>query len=115
MSARTATAHWLERRPWVLCNDPFPHVRSQSVFTPPIHGELEAAFAAILSGSRLASWPEARFSRNMPGYDASAADFDHRVGWPFSVFISRPWHDLFARLFAVDATRHVSGALHHHA
>ncbi|HWM68240.1 MAG TPA: 2OG-Fe(II) oxygenase [Steroidobacteraceae bacterium] len=108
-------AQLLDRRPWVLCNDPFPHIRAESVFTSAIHHELEAAFDTILSGGQLASWPEARFTRNMPGYDASAVDFDIRVGWPFSLFVSRPWHDLFAGLFAVDGIRCVSGSLHHHA
>ena len=108
-------AQLLERRPWVLCDDPFPHIRAVSVFTTAIHRELAAAFDTILSGRKLASWPQARFSRNMPGYDASAVDFDRLVGWPFSLFVSRPWHDLFARLFAVDAIRCVSGGLHHHA
>lgn len=104
----------LDRRPWVLCNDPFPHIRAHSVFAAAFHRELAAAFATILDGRPLATWPEARFSRNMPGYDASAVDFDIRVGWPFSVFVSRAWHDLFARLFAVEAVGCVSGALHHH-
>ena len=108
-------AQMLVRRPWVVCNDPFPHVRAENVFSAAIHRELEQAFDTILSGRALASWPEARFSRNMPGYDASAVDFDISVGWPFSLFVSRPWHDLFARLFAVDANRCVSGGLHHHA
>lgn len=108
-------ASLLDMRTWVLCGDPFPHVRAQSVFTTTFHRELEVAFNTILSGQQLASWPEARFSRNMPGYDASAVDFDIRVGWPFSVFVSRAWHDLFARLFAVDAIGCVSGGLHHHA
>jgi hypothetical protein len=105
----------LDQRRWVLCNDPFLHVRAQGVFKDAIYRELEAAFATILSGRELPTWPEARFSRNMPGYDASAADFDVRVGWPFSLFVSRPWHDMFARLFAVDALGYVSGSLHHHA
>jgi hypothetical protein len=113
--ARMDLAQSLERRSWVLCADPFPHVRAERVFTGPVYRELESAFDAILSGRELPAWPEARFSRNMPGYDASAVDFDIRVGWPFSLFVSRQWHDLFARLFAVSANGCVSGALHHHA
>jgi 2-oxoglutarate-Fe(II)-dependent oxygenase superfamily protein len=105
----------LERRPWMLCNDPFPHIRAASVFVPAIYRELADAFASILNGQSLPSWPEARLVRNMPGYDASAVDFDGPVGWPFSVFVSQAWHDLFARLFAVDAIGCVSGGLHHHA
>jgi hypothetical protein len=105
----------LNRRPWVLCNDPFPHVRSESVFATAFYRELETAFDTLVSGRQLASWPEACFRRNMPGYDASAVDFDRRVGWPFSWFVSRPLHDLFASVFGVDAIGCVSGGLHHHA
>jgi hypothetical protein len=108
-------AQWLDRGPWVVCNDPFAHVRAEGVFNAAVYRELESAFETVLSGGRLASWPEARFVRNMPGYDASAVDFDIRVGWPFSLFVSRAWHDLFAQLFSVNAVRCVSGALHHHA
>ena len=108
-------ASLLEHRPWILCNDPFPHIRATAVFTPAIYRELAAAFATILNGQTLPSWPEARLVRNMPGYDASAVDFDGPVGWPFSIFASRSWHDLFARLFGIDAIGCVSGGLHHHA
>jgi hypothetical protein len=108
-------ARLLVPRPWVLCNDPFPHVRAERVFVDDIYRELASAFETILGGDERASWPEARFSRNMPGFDASAVDFDDHVGQPFDLFVSRPWHDLFARLFAVNANGCVSGALHHHA
>jgi hypothetical protein len=113
--SRVQIAQLLERHSWMFCNDPFPHVRAQAVFTPTIYRELEGAFETILSGRPLASWPAVGFSRNMPGYDACAIDFDVQVGWPFSVFVSRSWHDLFTRLFGVDGNLHVSGALHHHA
>lgn len=108
-------ARLLAPGPWVLCNDPFPHVRAERVFVDEVYRELASAFETILAGRELASWPEAHFSRNMPGFDASAVDFDERVGAPFDLFVSRPWHDLFARLFAVNANGCVSGALHHHA
>lgn len=47
-------AHLLDERPWTLCNDPFPHIRAQNVFIPPLYAELAAAFDAILSGQELA-------------------------------------------------------------
>jgi len=112
---RVDMAHLLDERRWTLCNDPFPHIRAQNVFIPPLYAELAAAFDAILSGQALADWPEARFVRGMPNYDASGIAFDTHVGWPFSVFISRAWHDLFARLFAVEANGCIHGGLHHHA
>jgi hypothetical protein len=108
-------ASLLEAREWTLCDEPFPHVRAENVFTPEFHRELEAAFAALLEGTGLASWPGVRFRRNMPGFDAAAVDFEGRVGTPFDCFVSREWCDLFASVFGVQGVRFVSGALHHHA
>ena len=100
-------AELLEPGSWEFCIDPFPHVRAERVFTVDFHRELATAFDTILRGQQWPAWPEARFRRNMPGYDASAADLNGRVGWPFNVFVSRPWHDLFAR-----HVRHVHEPLH---
>ena len=105
----------LNRRPWVLCNDPFPHIRAEEVFIPEFYRELETAFEEILGDSGSPTWPEARLTRNMPGYDAFGADFDTRVRWPLSFLQSREWHDFLARLFAVDAVGCMSVALHHHS
>ena len=102
---RVDMAHLLDERPWTLCNDPFPHVRAQNVFVPELYAELAAAFEAVLNGQVLPDWPGAQFTRGMPNYDASGIAFDTHVGWPFNVFVSRAWHDLLARLFAVDALR----------
>ena len=108
-------AQLLEPGSWEFCSDPFPHVRAERVFTADFHRELATAFDTILRGQRWPAWPEACFRRNMPGYDASAADLNGRVGWPFNVFVSRPWHDLFASLFAMSTNECMGGALHHHA
>jgi len=105
----------LEARAWTLCHEPFPHVRAENVFTTEFHRELEVAFGALLSGAGLASWPGAHFRRNMPGFDATAVDFEGHVGAPFDCFVSREWCDVFARVFSVQGVRFVSGALHHHA
>ena len=108
-------AHLLDERRWTLCNDPFPHLRAPNVFVPQLYAELATAFDMILSEQPLPDWPEARFTRSMPNYDASAVGFDTRVCWPFSVFVSRAWHDMFARLLGVDANGCIHGGLHHHA
>jgi hypothetical protein len=105
----------LNAREWVLCHEPFPHVRAQNVFAAGFHRELEEAFRALLKDEGLATWPGARFRRNMPGFDAAAVDFEGHVGTPFDRFVSREWCDLFARVFGVPDVRFVSGALHHHA
>ena len=107
-------AQLLVPRSWEFCVDPFPHVRAEHVFTAGFYRELATAFDAILRGQRSVASPEARFSRNMPGYDASAVDLNERLGWPFTVFVSRPWHDLFTSIFAMSTNGCVGGALHHH-
>ena len=56
-----------------------------------------------------------RFSRDLPGYDASALAITPANAGPFSVFISREWHDMLAELFGVPATGEVNVTLHHHA
>ena len=107
-------AQILVRHPWLLCHDPFPHIRAENVFTPAVYRELATAFDDILNGRDNSSWPGARFSRSIPGYDASAVSLEGCFAWPFSIFASRPWHDLFASLFSIDSCDCVAGALHHH-
>jgi hypothetical protein len=114
-SENVDVAPLLQPRPWTFCSEPFSHVRAENVFNTDTYRELQTAFEAIVSGRGLPSWPEARFSRNIAGYDAFSVAFDTRVGWPFNLFVSRSWHDLFARLFAIDAVGCMSGGLHHHA
>src|SRR4029077_3672719 len=99
---------------WEFCVDPFPHGRAERVRTADFYRELATAFDTILRGPQSPASPEARFHRNMPGYDASAVDLNERLGWPFDVFVSRPWHDLFTSLFAMSTNGCVGGALHHH-
>jgi hypothetical protein len=55
------------------------------------------------------------FSRGIPGYDVTAMPLTRDNAGPFEVFMSRPWRDLLARLFNVDATNEVNVSLHHHA
>jgi hypothetical protein len=105
----------LEPGSWEFCTDPFPHVRADRVFTADFHRELATAFDTILRGQHWPASPDACFLRNMPGYDASAVDLNGRLGWPFNVFVSRSWHDLFASMFAMSTNGCIGGALHHHA
>jgi hypothetical protein len=100
----------LQNRSWSFRVDPFPHVVAEDVFQPRAYAELEEAFARRLAGSL----PDERFSRNMPGYDASGLTFSPRTSGPLALFVSREWHDLIAATFGIDVTMHVSGGLHHH-
>jgi hypothetical protein len=108
-------ADLLDARSWTLCHEPFPHVRAQNVFKPAVYRELETAFATILADRDWPSWPGVRFTRSIPSFDASAISLDTRVGPPFDVFVSRPWQDLFARLFGIEPNGYMGGGLHHHA
>jgi hypothetical protein len=110
MSAAVELATILGNRRWCYRVEPFPHVVADQVFQPAAYAEFEQAFAARLEGSV----PQERFSRNLPGYDAWGVTFSPRTSGPLSVFLSRPWHDLIAKAFGVDATGYISGGLHHH-
>jgi hypothetical protein len=55
------------------------------------------------------------FTRGIPGYDVTAMPLTRENAGPFEIFMSRPWHDLLARMFEVDATGEVNVSLHRHA
>jgi len=93
--------------PWLRCTRPFSHVRSTQVFAPDFYDELVAAYADFRAGNL--------FTRGIPGYDVTAMALTRENAGPFSVFMSRPWHDLVARILDVPATGEVNISLHHHA
>jgi hypothetical protein len=104
----------LDSRRWMRYSDPFPHVVARDVFVQSFYRELEDAFRAALSRGLGQPGEKARFTRNMPGYDAYGLVLDRRIAGPLGVFISRPWHDVLASLFGLNATGDVQCALHHH-
>jgi hypothetical protein len=83
------------------------HVRAEDVFVPQVYDGLVTRFRERLAAGQ--------FSRSLPGYDASATAVTRENAGAFSVFLSREWHDMIARLFGVDATGDVNVTLHHHA
>jgi hypothetical protein len=96
-----------------FCVDPFPHV-APSASSPPISSRAGHAFDTILRGQ------QARLARSLlspqhAGLRCSAVDLNGRLGWPFNVFVSRPWHDLFTSMFAMSTNGCIGGTLHHHA
>jgi hypothetical protein len=102
----------IANRRWMRSSDPFPHVAVRDVFTPAFAAELDSAFAAILERG-LDAGPRG-FSRSIPGYDAFGHTFRADVGWPFSVFVSRPWHDLLCDVADIKGSGQVFCGLHHH-
>jgi 2OG-Fe(II) oxygenase superfamily len=112
----------LANRRWLYRDEPFPHVTAQAVFTRACYRELEAEFQRILergfadpaSVRAEPGMPGRQFARGMPGYDAYGFNFSPELEGPLRLFVSRPWHDLLAGLFGVNATGHVNAGLHHH-
>ncbi len=98
----------LHNRRWMVRSRPFPHIVAENVFKEHIYQALEESFRDFLA-------PDGnRFARNMPGYDAFGMEFTPHLTGPFSVFVSRAWHDMIAHLMGVHATNDVVGSLHHH-
>jgi hypothetical protein len=102
-----------QRRYWRR-REPFPHVVAQDVFNPDVAAALEGAFASVLARGLAAAREPERFCRSVPGYGAYVFHLGPGTDGPLSLFLSRDWHDLLARLFGVEATLDVDAALHHH-
>lgn len=94
--------------------EPFPHVIARDVFTDEVARSLADAFSAVLARGLSAAREPGRFSRSVPGYGAFVFNLGPDTEGPLSVFMSREWHDMLARMFGVEATLDVDVALHHH-
>lgn len=104
----------LSRRAYWRRVHPFPHVVATDVFEPGFAGALSDAFQEHL-GRGLASGADPdRFARRVPGYGAHVLNLRPATEGPLAVFLSRPWRDMLASLFSVEATLDVDAALHHH-
>lgn len=97
----------LGSRRWLRCTSPFDYVRATNVFAEGTYQSIAAQYESILSSGQ--------FSRAIPGYDVTAFTVTNKTGGPLALFASRPWHDLLARLFGIDATSELNISLHHHA
>jgi LPS sulfotransferase NodH len=97
----------LSSRRWMRCESPFPHVYALDVFETKTYQAISDQFEGLLSGGH--------FSRSIPGYDVTAYTITAHTSGPLSIFTSRAWHDMLARMFGVNATMELNVALHHHA
>jgi hypothetical protein len=97
----------LAHRRWWVVDTPFRHLRADDVFTGEVYAALESDFVRRLDNGLL--------TRSLPGYDASAAAITPRNAGPFTIFLSREWHDAVAAVLGVNATGAVNVTLHHHA
>ncbi len=97
----------LDSRRWLRCSAPFPYVRAQNVFSEPFYSSLAGQYEDLIRGGH--------FGRGIPGYDVTAYTVTGKTNGPLALFRQRPWHDMLARLFGVNATGELNIALHHHA
>jgi hypothetical protein len=80
---------------------------AQRVFTDTVYTDLERAFQSFLLSDH-------RLFTKMPSYDAAGMQLTPDAAGAFSIFLSRPWHDMLATLIGVNATGDVQCSLHHH-
>jgi len=109
LDALAASAH----PRWEVRERPFRHWVARDVFPAEVYAKLEASFRAVLARGLSEPSDNKRLSYRMKGYDAYSLTLT-RLGSPLQLFQTRRWHDLLAGLTGIDATRDVSGALHHH-
>jgi 2OG-Fe(II) oxygenase superfamily len=94
-----ANRRWLRRR-W-----PFPHVVADQVFASP---HLEAFTGEVLEHV------DAGAIAPLARHDLSGATLTSSADGPLRFFVSRPWHDLLAKLFGVASNLCVNCGIHHH-
>jgi hypothetical protein len=104
----------LDNRAWERRSYPFPHITAQNVITKKYFAQISDAFKEILRGGLEDGSRRRRLSRSMAGYDAYGMTFPRSYRGPFSLFMSRAWHDMMANLFGVRCTRHINCGIHHH-
>jgi hypothetical protein len=105
--AATALCDALAHRRWWRVETPFRHLRAEDVFRAEVYDNLVATFRERLDAGHL--------TRNLPGYDASAAAVTADNAGGFAVFLTREWHDALAGSLGVRGTGEVIATLHHHA
>jgi hypothetical protein len=105
----------LANRVWERRAYPFPHIVAQTVFTQSYYRKVSDAFNVLLRMGLEEQRCGGRLSRGMLGYDAYGLTFGPEYQGPFSLFMSRPWHDMTAGLFGVACTGHINCGIHHHA
>lgn len=109
-----APADVIANRRWTRRTKPFPHFVAEGLFREGYYRDLESGFHEVLSRGLANRWDGRRFCRSASGYDAHVLPFSKGLPDPFHVLLSRPWHDVLARVTHVDATGDVDGGLHHH-
>jgi hypothetical protein len=109
--AEPSLSRVLQNRRWIRREKPFPHIVAKDVFAKPFYESLVAQFSFHFPDSPSGSLdPE----RKMRDYDAYGTHFEPHTPAPFSIFISREWHDMLGSLFGVRGAGYINCGLHHH-
>ncbi|MGK8502443.1 2OG-Fe(II) oxygenase family protein [Nocardia asiatica] len=95
-------------RRWIRRSHPFPHVYARDVFVPEFYQRLADELR------RVRRERPGLFETVAAGYSADGIRLADLRDGPLGVFSSREWHDLVARLGAVEATGDIEGSVHHH-
>jgi hypothetical protein len=95
----------LDNRRWLRRARPFPHVIADRVLRSEY---LDAVTAAVTDLIQRGSLGE------LVRHDIIGTTLTAEVTGPLRFFVSRPWHDLLARVFEIRANGHVNCGVHHH-
>jgi hypothetical protein len=100
---------------WTHCEDPFPHILVKQVFIRSVYEQLSAAFQEIFPEDSKESLDRPHVVSRTSTFDTYLVPFRPSLSGPLSLFLSKPWVDLLAKVTQVNATRDVNGAFHYHA
>jgi hypothetical protein len=96
----------LAQRRWIQRTHPFRHVIAYDVFKPSVYSKLEDNFLELLEES--AGHPY------LTAHDIHGQTLDDRIASRFDPLLTRPWHDLLAKILKINTTGHVAAGMHHH-
>jgi hypothetical protein len=111
-AGRDALIRQVANRRWLRREKPFPHIIATNVFSRAFYRSLEREFYRQFEQAAPGGLNDP--SLKMRGYDAYGLHFSPNQSGPFSIFVSRAWHDLMASLFNVNACGFINAGLHHH-
>lgn len=96
----------LAQRRWIQRTRPFPHIIAYDVFRPAVYQQLEKEFLDLLE--------ETAGRPYMRNHDIYGRTVNQDISERLYPLLTRPWHDLLARILQIEATGHVAVGMHHH-
>jgi hypothetical protein len=95
----------IANRRWWRRSVPFPHIVAHNVLHTPVYDSVVRDFEELMSQDGLGY---------LAAHDIHGRTMTADYEGPLSLFISRPWHNMLAKLLAVPATGHMNCGLHQH-